>query len=134
MNDGLQAKVDEIDDAHPEIRIIRLRPVGQSISWQAGQFMELGFTGFPVRPYSIANAPHNALLEFHIRNNNRGGASQHAVTALETGDILTLRGPLGSAVLPPDDRQPLVLIAGGMGLPPMKAIAEAALHRLHPGP
>ncbi len=134
MTDDIQAVVQEIDDLHPEIRIIRIRPRDGTIFWQAGQFMEFAFSGFPSRPYSIANACHNPLIEFHIRNNNRGGASQYAVTCLKIGDSLTLRGPLGHVTLPPDDHHPLVLIAGGMGLSPMKAIAEEALHRNHPGP
>src|SRR5688500_6969028 len=113
MNENLQAVVAEADDIHPDIRIIRLRPRNSPFPWRAGQFMEIAFPGFPPRPYSIASAPNAELPEFHIRNTKRGGASQHAVTSLTVGDTVFLRGPLGNAVLPPGDRRPLVLIAGG---------------------
>lgn len=134
----VQAMVEDISDPHPDIRIIRLRVSGGAMTWLAGQFMELSFTGFPPRSYSIASAPHENILEFHIRNNNRGGANQHVVTSLKTGDTLTLRGPFGKATLHDREITPkppaLVLIAGGMGISPIKALIEDALHRHHPGP
>lgn len=128
----MQATIENITSPHPDIRIIRLRINNGPLSWLAGQFMELSFAGYPPRSYSIANAPHEDTLEFHIRNNNRGGANHYAVTTLKQGDLLTLRGPFGKATLPAHIAgtrpHPLVMIAGGMGISPIKALIEDALH------
>lgn len=134
MTDAIAATVDTIKNIHPDIRIVRLRVNGQPVTWEAGQYMELTFQGFAPRPYSIASAPHSNMLEFHIRNTGKGGASQHAVTQLKAGDTLTLRGPFGHATHSSADKEPLLLIAGGMGISPLKAIIEDALYHAHPGP
>lgn len=134
MTDAFAATVEAVEDVHPDIRIIRIRPDNKTVSWLAGQYMELVFAGMPARPYSIASAPHTNIFEFHIRNAKGGGVSEHIVKALKTGDKLTLRGPFGSAATIPGDKMPLLLIAGGMGLSPLKALIEDALHRNRPGP
>jgi NAD(P)H-flavin reductase len=124
----IQAIVADIIDPHPDIRIIRIHVDGPPVTWLAGQFMELSFQGVLPRSYSIASAPHEQFLEFHIRNNNRGGASQHAVTGLKTGDHLTLRGPFGTATLR-HGTAPVVMIAGGMGISPIKALVDDILRQ-----
>lgn len=135
MTNDFAATVETVEDVHPDIRIIRIRPDGKSaVSWLAGQYMELVFAGLPARPYSIASAPHTNILEFHIRNAKGGGVSEHVVKTLKIGDRLTLRGPFGHAAMIPGDKMPLLLIAGGMGLSPLKAMIEDALHSKRPGP
>lgn len=133
MSKAMNAIVEDIHDPHPDIRVIRLRVTSTPVIWLAGQFMELSLPGLPARPYSIASAPHTGVLEFHIRNTNRGGVSQQ-VRNLKAGDTLTLRGPFGTATRSSADQGPMILIAGGMGLAPMKALIDDALHHGHPGP
>ncbi len=128
MTDAFAATVETVQDVHPDIRIIRIRPNGTPVSWLAGQYMELVFAGLPARPYSIANAPHNDVLEFHIRRAGSGGVSEHAVRTLKSGDTLTLRGPFGQAAMVANNTMPLLLVAGGVGLPPLKALVEDSLH------
>lgn len=131
---GLAATIETVNDVAAGIRILRVRTDGALPSWLAGQYMELAFTGMPPRSYSIASAPHSNVLEFHIRDSKNGGVSSHIVTALKPGDPLTLRGPFGYAAMIPGDTAPLLLVAGGMGLSQLKAIAEESLHTKHPGP
>lgn len=123
------AIVESIDDVHHDIRIIRIRPTAGPVNWAAGQYMELTFAGFPPRPYSIGSAPHSGLPEFHIRRAGINGVSQHVANTVKPGDIVDLRGPFGNAGIIPGDMMPLLLVAGGMGLPPMKAMIDDALHR-----
>src|SRR5690349_112596 len=120
----LSAVIDSIDDVHHDIRIIRVRPTGGPVTWNAGQYMELTFAGFPPRPYSIGSAPQSGLPEFHIRRAGIKGVSvsQHVADAVQAGDVVELRGPFGDAGIIPGDTMPLLLVAGGMGLPPMKAM------------
>lgn len=129
MTDSIAATVEAVRDVHPDIRIIRIRPNGAPVSWLAGQYMELVFAGLPARPYSIANAPHNDVLEFHIRRAGSGGVSDHAVRNLKHGDTLALRGPFGKAAMVAGNALPLLLVAGGVGLPPLKALIDDSLHK-----
>lgn len=129
MIDSIAATVETVRDVHPDIRIIRIRPNGVKLSWLAGQYMELVFAGLPARPYSIANAPHHDVLEFHIRRAGKGGVSDHAVSNLKSGDTLALRGPFGKAAMVANNTMPLLLVAGGVGLPPLKALVDDSLHR-----
>ncbi len=133
-NPVITATIDSVTDIARGIRILRVRADDSSLSWLAGQYMELTFSGMPPRAYSIATAPHSNVLEFHIRDAQSGGVSSHIVTTLKPGDALTLRGPFGHAASIPGETNPLLLIAGGMGLSPLKAVAEDALHNNHPGP
>lgn len=134
----LDAVVEGIDAPSADIRILRLRLNNNArLTYRAGHYADLAVAGLPARSYSIANAPDaNGTadrLEFHIRNTG-GAASQHVATQLKIGDNVTITAPMGNATLAPGCVKPIIAIAGGMGLSPMKAIVESALNTGHPGP
>ncbi|MGH6930262.1 MAG: naphthalene 1,2-dioxygenase, partial [Dongiaceae bacterium] len=56
------------------------------------------------------------------------GASRYAVRRLAVGEAVTVAGPMGDAYLRPEHPGPIIAIAGGSGLAPMKSIVETALH------
>ena len=49
-------------------------------------------------------------------------------TQMKEKDILRFEGPLGSFYLREDSSKPVVLLAGGTGFAPIKAIIEHAIH------
>ena len=82
--------------------------------------------------YAATAAPSIAVifddsLEFHIRKVPGGVTSQHVHEALKAGDKLTLEFPLGSSYLRQHHSGPILCIAGGSGLAPIKSIVETAL-------
>lgn len=110
-----------------DIRIIRLEQGdGGPLVFSAGQYAALAFDGLPARDYSMANRPDEPALEFHIRDLG-DGVSRHAVRRLAPGDRVMLEGPFGEAWLRADHPGPILAIAGGSGLAPIKAIVETAL-------
>ena len=122
-------RVVDLEDATHDIRILRLEPPpGVCFDFRAGQYAKLGFATLPPRDYSMANTPGEPLLEFHIRDVG-DGASRYAVRQLVRGETVTVGGPLGDAYLRDEHAGPIVAIAGGSGLAPMKAIVETALAR-----
>lgn len=130
--------VDTITAPCAHIRVLRLRIADEkTLLWRAGQYADLTLPGVAPRSYSIANAPDangtGLYVEFHIRNTG-GAASAHIATTLKPGDTVTMRAPMGHATLAPGCIRPVIAIAGGMGLSPMKAIIESALNTNHPGP
>lgn len=121
--------VKEIRKIGEERAVLKLAPEAP-FSYRAGQYIELVFNGLEPRPYSIANAPGHGYLEIHIKDNKHGGTSSHAVNGLRAGERVAINGPFGSCVYTPSEKG-LLLIAGGMGIAPMMAIAEDAIARGH---
>ena len=119
--------VSALDDLTPDLKRLSLTVDSDGpLAFSAGQYVSLGFGGLPPRDYSMANRPDVAELEFHIRDHGEG-ASAHVARFLRPGDPVTLDGPHGSAYLRPWHTGPIVAVAAGAGLAPMKSIVETAL-------
>lgn len=102
--------------------------------YQAGQYVEIMFDGKEARPYSIANAPNSqGTIDIHVRDNAHGGASSYAHHSAKIGEKTLVRGPFGECVYNKSVSGDMVLIAGGMGITPFKAMIEQALYNSHIG-
>lgn len=124
----LACRVTDLIDATANIRIVRLSIVaGGSFRFAAGQYARVTFNGHSPRDYSLANRAGAAALEFHIRHRADGGASAYAARTLRIGDSVWVEGPFGDAWLRLNHPGPVLCIAGGSGLAPMKSIVETAL-------
>lgn len=124
-----KAQVIALDDATHDIKRVRILPEsGLTLSFSAGQYAQLSFPGAPTRDYSMANQPGERELEFHIRRIPNGAASESVATRLALGAKIGVRGPFGSAFLRHRHTGPILAIAGGSGVAPMKSIVETALH------
>ncbi|MEO5759451.1 MAG: 2Fe-2S iron-sulfur cluster-binding protein [Mesorhizobium sp.] len=124
----LDGIVTHLDDLTHDIKLVRITPEdGTPLLFTAGQYAQLGFNGVPTRSYSMANWHGDDGLEFHIRRVPGGTTSEHVHSALKTGDKTTLEFPLGSSSLRRHHSGPILCIAGGSGLAPIKSIVETAL-------
>jgi len=124
----LLCRVASLDRATHDIRIVRLEVLsGGPFSYSAGQYAGLTFGDLPPRDYSMASRPEEPVLEFHIRRMAGGGASTYALERLAEGEEVRLEGPFGAAHLRENYRGPMLAIAGGSGLAPIKSIVESAL-------
>ena len=74
------------------------------------------------------------MPEFHIRRETEDGVSGYVARALALGESVGIEGPHGEACWCADHPGPVIAVAGGSGLAPMKSIVEAALEARHPGP
>jgi len=129
----LKCRVSALEQATHDIRIVRLEILsGGPFSFSAGQYAQVGFAGLPARDYSMANRPDQPViersgLEFHIRQLGGGTASVYAATQLQPGDPVSVEGPFGTSYLRALHTGPILAIAGGSGLAPIKSIVETAL-------
>ncbi|BBO93504.1 dihydroorotate dehydrogenase electron transfer subunit [Desulfosarcina ovata] len=57
------------------------------------------------------------------------GKGTEALARCRAGDWLSVIGPLGNAFLVPDDCRQLILVAGGVGVPPIRFLAQSLLER-----
>src|SRR5258706_3947493 len=82
-----------------------------------------------MRDYSMANPPDEQRLEFHVRIMPKANSVSGRVAAfLKSGDMVKVSGPLGTSYLRSQHAGPMLCVAGGSGLAPIKSIIEAALH------
>lgn len=77
--------------------------------------------------FSLVSAPHEPQLVLATRM--RDSHYKNHLAALPVGSELRLDGPFGSALVPPDGKRPLVMIAGGIGITPFISILRTAAHQ-----
>lgn len=126
----LPCRVAEKTQLNHDVMRLRVKlPEGQRLPFRAGQYVEFMLRDGSRRAFSIANAPHDdALLEFHVRRVPGGRFSDDVFENLEERAILRLQGPLGTFVLREDSQRPIILVGGGTGFGPLKAIIEHGFH------
>ena len=121
-----EAEVVEHDRRAVDIAVLRLRPQPE-LSYEAGQSISLETDVRPKlwRYYSPATAPRqDGLLEIHVKAHDGGPVSTALVRRVAVGDVLRLGPPLGHLTLDTGSERDLLLVAGGMGLAPLKAIVD----------
>lgn len=124
----MTCRVVGLDDATHDIKIVRLEVAeGGPFIFSAGQYARLAFHGPPPRDYSMASRPDEAVLEFHLRLTPGGTVSAYVLSELKLGDEVRVEGPYGIAYLRENHRGPILALAGGSGLAPVKSIVETAL-------
>ena len=124
----LNCRVTAIADATHDIQRIRLVSDGvDPLAFTAGQYARLTFPGAPTRDYSMASAPGEREFEFHIRRVPGGAATQRIHELLKLGDPVMVEGPFGSSYLREQHAGPILCVAGGSGLAPIKGIVEVAI-------
>ncbi len=94
---------------------------------RAGQHVDVRLTaedGYQAqRSYSIASAPDDEQLVLTVERLSDGEVSPYLADELRSGDTLELRGPIGGYfVWEASLGGPLMLIAGGSGVVPFRAI------------
>jgi NAD(P)H-flavin reductase len=109
-----------------DVAVLQVRPRAR-YDYAAGQSVSLETDLRPKlwRYYSPANAPRpDGLLELHVKARDGGPVSSALVRRVGVGDVLRLGPPMGHLALGPDSDRDLLLVAGGMGLAPLKALVD----------
>jgi CDP-4-dehydro-6-deoxyglucose reductase/ferredoxin-NAD(P)+ reductase (naphthalene dioxygenase ferredoxin-specific) len=126
----LECDVVGAEFATHDIRIVRLAIAsGGPFEFTAGQFASVGFAGLPARDYSMASRPDENVLEFHIRLVAGGRVTSYVTEQLRIGDRVRVEGPFGTSYYRSGHRGPILALAGGSGLAPIKSILETALRK-----
>jgi ferredoxin-NADP reductase len=119
------ATVGSITDETPQVRTLLLE-VADWPGHRAGQHVDIRLTaddGYQAeRAYSIASAPGEPLA-ITVERLEDGEVSPYLTEDLQPGDVLEVRGPIGGYfVWEPAFGGPLMLLAGGSGVVPLRAI------------
>jgi naphthalene 1,2-dioxygenase ferredoxin reductase component len=122
---NLDCTVQSVERATHDIVVLHLK-APSALAFSAGQYAALTLPGQPARDFSMAGEPYGDTLEFHIRA-IEGGQVSAAAQDLQAGDKVALSGPMGLAFLRELHTGPILAVAGGSGLAPIKSIVETAL-------
>ena len=125
----MPASVQAMQLAAPDVMILQLKlPASEKLRFRPGQYIDILLKNGQRRSFSIANAPQlDEMIELHIRQVSGGQFTGHVFGGMKARDILRLEGPLGSFYLQDDGTAPIILLAGGTGFAPIKAIVESAI-------
>ena len=119
------ATVGSVTDETPSVRTLLLE-VPDWPGHRAGQHVDIRLTaddGYQAeRAYSIASAPGEPLA-ITVERLDDGEVSPYLTEELRPGDLLEVRGPIGGYfVWEPAFGGPLLLLAGGSGIVPLRAM------------
>lgn len=103
--------------------------IAETFTYMPGQFIECSIFGYGEAPFGIASAAGpNRPVRFSVQ---KMGKLSGALHGLSEGDTIGLRGPFGNGFPMLDHKgRDLVIVAGGIGLPPLRSVVEYVLeHR-----
>jgi NAD(P)H-flavin reductase/hemoglobin-like flavoprotein len=118
----------------PQVAVLTLRP-DAPLSYLPGQHVSVQTPHWPRvwRRYSIANAPReDGTLTIHVRA-VPGGLVSTSLLHASPGDTLVLGRAEGTMTADTASSRDVLCLAGGTGLAPVKAIAEAIGRTSFPG-
>jgi sulfhydrogenase subunit gamma (sulfur reductase) len=100
--------------------------VARSFTFKPGQFVEVSVFGVGEAPIGFASAPSNGDgFEITVR---ALGSVTRALHRLRPGDWVGIRGPYGNSFPYETAKgQDILIIGGGIGLPPLRSLIEAVL-------
>ena len=126
----MPCRVQQIERVADDVIILSLKlPANERLQFLAGQYIEFLLKDGKRRAFSIANAPHDdGFLQLHVRMIAGGDFTGHVFHGMKEKDILRFQGPYGSFFLREESTKPVILLAGGTGFAPIKALVEHAIH------
>lgn len=126
----LPARVVEKELLAPNVmRLVLKLPRAQRLQFLAGQYIDILVPGGKRRAFSIASAPGaEDQIELHVRHVEGGDFTGWVFDELKVGGILRIEGPLGTFFVRHDqEHRPMIMMGGGTGFAPLKAMIEDLL-------
>lgn len=129
----MPCRVKRIEKPAPDVAILGLRlPMNENLMFAAGQFVDFQLPGGKTRSYSIATPPaaEGVIdIELHVRHTPGGLFTDRVFSTLKEGEVLRVRGPLGTFYLREESDRPILFLASGTGLAPVRSMIGYAQRR-----
>ncbi|MBI5037560.1 MAG: FAD-dependent oxidoreductase [Candidatus Kerfeldbacteria bacterium] len=121
--------------AHETREFVFEKPTG--FDFKPGQFMTLILPDLDMkvpkgnrRSMSIASSPTESNISFGMRMGT--SAFKQRIEKLKPGEAINLMGPFGHFTMPDDVNQPLVFLAGGIGITPFLGMIKYSIDTKSP--
>lgn len=109
------------------LRVIDDEPFDHDPGQFVGVEMHVEDLGYARSPYCILSPPtDDGRFELIVRVVRNGPVSRY-LGSCEPGEVIAFRGPTGRSMVPHDDGRALVLMATGVGIGPLHALADHLL-------
>jgi len=115
--------------SHDVIGLTLKLPKGEAFDYLPGQYVDFLLEDGKRRSFSLASAPNGETLELHLRIAPGGRFAHWVRDEMPERAILRLEGPLGAFYVREDSDRPMILMAGGTGFAPIKAMLEELFAR-----
>jgi len=128
---NMPCRVERLTPLAADVMQVFLRlPKTQAFNFIPGQYIDILLKDGSRRSFSIANLPAATAdegLELHIRHVPGGHFTPTVFNALRERDLLRFEGPFGVYFLQPEVDRRIIMVAGGTGFAPIKALIQQAL-------
>jgi CDP-4-dehydro-6-deoxyglucose reductase len=125
----LPARVQKMTRAAPEVMIVELKlPASERLQFLAGQYVDILLKEGKRRSFSLANPPHeDAFLQLHVRHIPGGQFTVTFSRPCGSATCCACVARTAASSCARTRRKPMLLVAGGTGFAPIKAIVEHAI-------
>jgi CDP-4-dehydro-6-deoxyglucose reductase len=126
---SLPCRIDRMDRLADDVIAVFLRlPVVEHFAFRAGQYLDFILSSGRRRSFSIASAPDDGpMLELHVRRASTSGFTGQLFDTMRSGTLLRIEGPLGQFWFRNDSPRPALMIGGGTGYAPLRAMLRQLL-------
>lgn len=102
-------------------------PNAEGLVYRPGQYLNVMLGDGNKRSFSMASTPNGRTVDLHIRKVSGGHFTDGHLRALKPGDRLEVELPHGLFCCRKEDFRPLLMVATGTGLAPIKSILESLM-------
>jgi CDP-4-dehydro-6-deoxyglucose reductase len=133
---SVPCRIERMELLTPDVMAVFLRlPQNEPFHFAAGQYVDIMLPQNRRRSFSIANPPHDAkFIELHVRRVASGEFTQQLFSGMKEKTLLRIEGPLGQFWFREGSPRPALLIGGGTGYAPLRAMLRHVLERGRPRP
>jgi CDP-4-dehydro-6-deoxyglucose reductase len=128
---SLPCRIEKVQPLAPDVVAVFVRlPATEQFEFMAGQYLDIMLPQNRRRSFSIANPPHETgSIELHIRRVAGGEFTQQLFAGMKEKTLLRVEGPLGQFWFREESPRPAILIGGGTGYAPLRAMLKHLLER-----
>jgi CDP-4-dehydro-6-deoxyglucose reductase len=94
----------------------------ERLVFRPGQYLNVLPGDAGARSFSMASRTGDAEIELHIRRIDGGYFTQDLLSAMRSGDTLEIDAPLGGFGYHEEDYRPIVMVATGTGIAPLRSL------------
>jgi CDP-4-dehydro-6-deoxyglucose reductase len=126
---NLPCRIERLEQLADDVLAVFLRlPAVEDLHFRAGQYLDFIVSGGRRRSFSIASAPSDGrLIEVHVRRASAHGFTGELFDSMRVGTLLRIEGPLGQFWFRADSPRPALLVGGGTGYAPLRAMLRELL-------
>lgn len=121
---SLPSRIERMERLADDVMAVFLKlPAVEDLPYRAGQYIDFILSEGRRRSFSLASAPADGrLLEVHVRRASSTGFTGQLFDTMRAGTLLRIEGPLGQFWFRGDSPRHAVMIGGGTGYAPLRAM------------